>query len=150
MSGKHIVFIVLAIIAVLFVVGLAATNKSKPSSNRDAADRPFLKSLFGGAGPKLDFKRMQTNCRQGRAFVFEGSCVVNILGEEGTRYAKLNLAQGLGSVQITYEPHPADRPEGYDDPGSQQLGADGVALTVFERGGTLRLECVGTCRVNIE
>ncbi len=138
MNGPRVAIVVLAVLALLFVVGLmfGARGQELPDPSTSWVDS------LGGLIPKPDVEAadIRTDCLDGGNFVIPATqtCVATIDGpKRGVKEVHLRVTSS-SPIQIV-----AKRPDMLDEERTLQPG-ESRAFDVYKDGLTLELTCPGT------
>jgi hypothetical protein len=142
--------LILALLLVLFVVGIGLGARGDRGEPVDPADFGWLDSLTRPFRPAVEDEALQGPCLSGRIAVLgaAGPCAIGIApADEEVRTLELSLEQGT-QVEVDFEP------EGGGLDLRAKLRPDReVKLSVPEGGAALNLTCTGSsdgCRVRLE
>jgi hypothetical protein len=144
-----IFLVLLALLLVLFVVGIGLGARDDSGRRADPADFGWLDSLTRPFRPKVEDGALQGPCLSGRSAVIGSNapCGIGIApADEQVRTLELSLAQG-SEVQVDFTPHGG----GLDI--HAKLHADReVRLSVPRDGAELTLACAAQegCQVRLE
>jgi hypothetical protein len=149
-NGPRVVIVVLAVLALLFVVGLmfGARDEERPDPSDSWVDS------LGGLIPKpaVDADDIRADCLESDTFVIPATqtCVARIEGpNRGVNEVRLSVTSG-GAVAVT-----ADRPDMLEEERTMQPGEE-RAFDVYPDGMSLQFACIGvalggpSCTVALE
>jgi hypothetical protein len=146
MTGPRIFLVVLALFAVLFIVGLSMglRQNDSPPDPHNLNPPDWTNSLSDWFSPTLDLNTVQGACVQAAPKTFAvasgSSCKLQVPSStQKYRKAKLHLIAGA-SVNLTYKSPTTDDP----NLSQQELswpGKDPQSLVVLAGGGTVTISC---------
>jgi hypothetical protein len=138
-------FVILALLLLLFAVGVGLGARGEKDGPVDPADHPLLEKLGGllGARAAVDLATLDTSCRAGDllAVAEGGACAAGIpAADTKVRTLKLGLTEG-SRAELRFTPRggaslQVDKPLGPDEELSLSIPAEGgdLLLTCLEAG----------------
>lgn len=142
-------FVLLALLLVLFAVGIGLGARDDGGRKADPSEHGWLDALTRPFRPGVEAEALRGPCLAGRLAAFDSlaPCTIGIAAvDEEVRTLELSLERG-SKVEVDYEPEGG----GWDVEATLRPGRS-VTLSVPREGAALTLACASEdgCRVRLE